>query len=198
MNVWHRALVLQAENSLIAIDPRIDGLPYWDWRRDVAEQNSTWNLTKSVIFSADYFGEYNTQNTKYKQLTTGRFAHWRVHDNPVEVGCSPPFGQNAFGLLRGADNAESSPFVTRFGGTVCGQHGFAVGDLETYDFCLDNMTDVTDFMACYDLGVHGRPHLGIGGSRLAFEGQMSVAGDSGLDCLARHLFSGTNMVCTYI
>ena len=93
------------------------------------------------------------------------------------------------------DNAESSPFVTRFGGTVCGQHGFAVGDLGTYDFCLRNTTNAADFMACYDRDVHGRPHVGVGGSRLAFEGQKNVAGDIGVDCLA-WLFSGTPAVCS--
>ena len=32
---WHRAFLLMIEESVLAIDPTIEALPYWDYRRDL-------------------------------------------------------------------------------------------------------------------------------------------------------------------
>ena len=172
-NIWHRAYVLSFENCLIAIDDEIQGEPYWDWRRDIIEQDDSVNVSRSIVFSDAYFGAYATNNENDFAVRNGRFANWKVHDNPDELGCGA-FYQNAFGLLRNRDNTEGNPFVTRYGGTLCDGDSFAIGVLETYDFCLDNTTDFTEFVNCYNFDVHARAHIGVGGSRPAFGGQPSA------------------------
>jgi len=97
-----------------------------------------------------------------------------VHDAPEELGCGS-FYQNAFGLLRNRDNTEGNPFVTRFGGTLCDANTFDIGSLSKYDECLENITEgITEFVDCFNFDVHARAHIGIGGSRPAYDGQPSV------------------------
>merc|ERR1712223_1931961 len=78
---------------------------------------------------------------------------------------------NAFGLLRAKDNPEGNPSITRYGGSVCGGNNFNTGDMEIYDFCLNNVTNLVDFVACADRCVHGPAHTAVGGTRSAFESQ---------------------------
>jgi len=120
----------------------------------------------SSIFSDEYFGDYHNDMA----VKNGRFRHWTVNDNPSEVGCGPEY-QNAFGLLRARDNPEGNPSITRYGGSVCGGNTASTGDMEIYDFCLNNVTNLVDFVACNDGGVHGFAHTAVGGTRPAFEGQ---------------------------
>ena len=42
---WHLAFVLEFENSLLAVDPTIEGAPYWDEC-----------ITEPSVFGNDYFG----------------------------------------------------------------------------------------------------------------------------------------------
>ena len=35
LGIFHRAWLLELENSLLAIDHEIEALPYWDYRRDI-------------------------------------------------------------------------------------------------------------------------------------------------------------------
>ena len=173
-NPWHRAFLLRAENSLIAIDPEIEGLPYLDFRRDVIEQNSTFDLSESVIFSDQYFGDYNSFENEYFAVSNGKFAFWKIHDDPASLGCDNPYSQNVYGLLRSVTSIESSPYLTRYGGSMC-NGGYNVCDIDVYNECLYNVTkSISDFYYCMGGLIHGGPHLGIGGTRLAYDGQPSV------------------------
>ena len=102
-NLWHRAYILSFENIIMSIDPSIESVPYWDFRRDIIEQNSTSDMTDSIIFSDKYFGEYSTaddENGDYA-IKTGKFAYWPINDDASELTyqCTDYY-RNAFGLLR--------------------------------------------------------------------------------------------------
>ena len=84
---WHREMLLQFENELVAIDPSVT-LPYWDWTDP-----------GSNPFTIDFLGGDGdpAQNDK---VTTGRFAfdgpdHWRLvsKDDPGD----PDFLARSFG-----------------------------------------------------------------------------------------------------
>merc|ERR1719384_2061909 len=131
--VWHRAFMLSFENSLIAIDSGIDGLPYWDYRRDQEELNQTVDISASFMFTDEYFGDYQAAGG----VTNGRFGHWTVHSNASEFGCGS-FYQNAFGLLRVKENVEGNPLITRHGGSLCDEDTFSIGVIDAYDSCLNS------------------------------------------------------------
>ncbi len=93
---WHRALVLEFENDLAAIDPSVT-LPYWDWT-DPASNPLT----------PDFLGSNGDASQNHK-VTDGPFAfdgpnHWtlKVTDSPGD----PNYLQRDFG---GAPNAISLP-----------------------------------------------------------------------------------------
>ena len=130
------------------------------------DANDTSDLSDSVIFSDEYFGDYYNDFA----LMNGRFEHWTVNDNPSEVGCGPEY-QNAFGLLRAVDNAEGNPSITRYGGSICDGDPFITASLEIYDFCLENMTNIVDFTECNTIGVYDTVPVAIGGSRSSFVNQ---------------------------
>jgi tyrosinase len=84
---WHREMLLQFENELVAIDPSVT-LPYWDWTDPASNP-----------FTADFLGGDGdpAQNDK---VTTGPFAfdgpnHWRLvsKDDPGD----PNFLARSFG-----------------------------------------------------------------------------------------------------
>ena len=43
---WHSAFVLEFENAILAVDPSVDALPYWD----------TTKTTPSSVFTETFFG----------------------------------------------------------------------------------------------------------------------------------------------
>ena len=130
------------------------------------EVNDTVNLSARILFSDEYFGDYHHDVA----VTNDRFGHWTVHDEPSEIDFCGPENYNAFGLLRNIQNPEGNPFITRYGGSVCGANTLSTGDWEMYDSCM-NLTDLTAFHACYDFHIYRRPHIGVGGSRASYEGQ---------------------------
>jgi hypothetical protein len=54
--IFHRAWLLEFENSIREIDPQIEALPYWNYARDLTE----FDLTSSEsIFSDKYLGMFS-------------------------------------------------------------------------------------------------------------------------------------------
>jgi hypothetical protein len=74
---FHRALELWIENSLVAIDPSIEGLPYWDYNIDF----NTSNPRDSIMWSDDWFGENSGDPENMSMIRNGRFSHWHVNAN---------------------------------------------------------------------------------------------------------------------
>ena len=95
--VTHRAFTLAFENSLIAVDNKIDGAPYWNYYIDVLEYGN--DLTDSIIFSDEYFGSFTGDESLGYAITDGKFKFWKVNDNPNELRCNASY-RNAFGQLR--------------------------------------------------------------------------------------------------
>lgn len=77
---WHRALMRELEKNLQQIDPTVC-VPYWDESR---EAQKWWN---SVLFSADYYGSYNSTNGD-SCVSDGVFAGVKFSANtPNPLGC---------------------------------------------------------------------------------------------------------------
>ena len=79
--LFHRAWLLEFENSLLSIDEGIESLPYWDFMKE--------NLTlgepppSDSAFSVTYFGAYVGQLPDYV-ITDGSFAYW-VETNKISL-----------------------------------------------------------------------------------------------------------------
>ena len=153
---FHRAWLLELENSLLSIDARIEALPYWDYTRDVAPLSSRY----TSIFNDKYFGSYTGQAPDYSVLD-GRFARWPISRNGPSHGKHN--WRNPYGFLRNPISINKSPYVTRNGGSVCG-YPMAIGDPTMWDHCLKVGDSILDWAACVDSKVHGRAHSSIAGS----------------------------------
>jgi hypothetical protein len=67
---WHSMFMLEFENSLLAVDPQIEGLPYW---------NSA--ISNTSIFTSNLFG--STPGTgDSSRVIDGRFANWPISKQP--------------------------------------------------------------------------------------------------------------------
>ncbi|MFJ8858009.1 tyrosinase family protein [Streptomyces sp. NPDC102451] len=68
---WHRRYLLEFEEALQAVDPRVS-IPYWDWTRD--------NTTSSSLWAEDLLGGNGRPGDR--QVMTGPFAYrqgnWRI------------------------------------------------------------------------------------------------------------------------
>jgi len=167
---FHRSLVLTFENSLLAIDPSIGGVPYWNYELDLQENA---NPSKSVIWSDDYYGPSEGDPENGWQIKSGTFKNWSVAYGKFFEG--PPrldlqtdtlvhgIPSNPYGYLRGFANSNPAPRVTR-SHQQCGQAiepywGIKQDALEG---CL-NQTDYMSFFNCMDYGTNGAdgPHTFI-------------------------------------
>eukprot|EP01128_Nolandella_sp_AFSM9_P003524 TRINITY_DN1517_c0_g1_i5.p1 TRINITY_DN1517_c0_g1~~TRINITY_DN1517_c0_g1_i5.p1 ORF type:complete len:482 (+),score=106.36 TRINITY_DN1517_c0_g1_i5:353-1798(+) len=156
---WHGGFVLEFENCLLAIDPSIGALPYWDQ-----------TITSPSVFNDEYFGFDPDQSTDF-QVVTGKFANWPVtanfdlsqFDSYIDYtyqGYATP----SSGHLRSAVNTLSNPNVTRYGS------GEDVENFGRYkeDEWLACTTDSTyliwnDWNGCLG-SFHGGPHADVGGT----------------------------------
>eukprot|EP01128_Nolandella_sp_AFSM9_P003523 TRINITY_DN1517_c0_g1_i4.p1 TRINITY_DN1517_c0_g1~~TRINITY_DN1517_c0_g1_i4.p1 ORF type:complete len:449 (+),score=105.56 TRINITY_DN1517_c0_g1_i4:353-1699(+) len=156
---WHGGFVLEFENCLLAIDPSIGALPYWDQ-----------TITSPSVFNDEYFGFDPDQSTDY-QVVTGAFANWPVtpdfdlsqfdsYINDTYMGMTMP----SSGYLRGYDNALTTPNVTRLGS---GERVETQGSYKE-DAWLACTTDTShldwnDWYECLESTFHSGPHGAIGG-----------------------------------
>ena len=189
---FHRIMMLEFEESLIAIDPTIEtevgGIPYWDSTLDLNTYGTS-NLGNSIIFSDDYFGSITGNESERYGVTDGQFWNWTVHSNATEVGCPPPY-QNPFGLLRSNFNPDNShEHFTRRGPNVCNApfDFWAITNAADYDRCVTNDSSVDyieGFNDCITFSVHFGPHYAVGGTSERFDGQVVGAWPS---CTSWHL-----------
>ena len=89
---FHRALSVWVETSLVAIDPEIHGLPYWDYNLDFDNDS---NPREAIMWSDDWFGEANGDESDMNMIRTGRFKHWQVRDNATALFAEFPVHHDA-------------------------------------------------------------------------------------------------------
>jgi Common central domain of tyrosinase len=152
LGVFHRCWLLAVERSLMAINPNIKALPYWDYTRDTGLLNRSY----TSIFSPQYFGSYVGQGADYEVLD-GKFAKWPVSKN------SKHRWRNPFGYLRHPVSVNKAPYVTRNGGSVCG-YPMNLGDPTMWEQCLRVGDSISDWSLCVDSKVHGPAHSSIAGT----------------------------------
>jgi len=73
---FHRALLLKYERSLLAVDPEIEAMPYWNMAFDAVGGKYRDDLTK-YIFTDLYFGSYRGTGPNY-EVIDGLFKYWPV------------------------------------------------------------------------------------------------------------------------
>ena len=157
---FHSAFLRQAENSLLAIDPTIIGLPYWDITVGAS-------ASKNTIFSKNYFGSFVGKGKNYI-VTDGVFANWPIaeYDKLIAVPANTIRVANPYGLLRHPLNVNKAIFMTRRGGTFCGElMTFDLQALKDYwNICLSVGEDIKKYMECVDPHLHGPSHLTVAGT----------------------------------
>lgn len=159
--IFHRLWLLRFENSLLAIDPLIEGLPYWDAQRD--------NLATSTgyrsIFSDSYLGEIKGSALNSYQVRTGKFAYWPItivansSDEDI-VKYSHP---NPYGFLRHPLSINGSPYLSRNGLTLCGASMTTFSVISAWESCFTT-TDIVSYVTCIDTSLHAPAHVAVGGS----------------------------------
>ena len=177
---FHRTMIAEFEESLIAIDPTIEtdvgGIPYWDSTLDLNTYGAA-DLGDSIIFSNEYFGSITGDEDQGYGVTDGPFSNWTIHSNATDIGCPPPY-QNPFGLLRSNINADNNyQHFTRRGPTVCDAplDFWALANALDYDTCVsdDESVDyIEGFNDCITFSVHFGPHYAVGGTSARFDGQI--------------------------
>ncbi len=124
-SLFHRAWLLELENSIIAVDNNINGLPYWDFTANL--------VCKKSVFTPEYFGQFANDPPDYI-IEDGKFAFWKIkrlsrRENHSNVGAlsiedsvndSSYNLSNSCGLMRHPLSKNYSPFATRRGGIMCG------------------------------------------------------------------------------
>ncbi|WP_249523066.1 tyrosinase family protein [Modestobacter marinus] len=70
---WHRATLLEPENALQAVDPSIEGLPYWRWQNETALNGG--DPRRSPLWSAGGIGG-DGDPARGNRVLNGPFAHW--------------------------------------------------------------------------------------------------------------------------
>ena len=154
--LFHRAWLLELENSILAVDSSIEALPYWDYSRDVAPLKSNY----TSIFSAKYFGSYVGEAPDYS-IIDGEFGHWPIlKDTDTN---EPLLHKNVYGYQRHPLSLNKSPYLTRRGGSICG-YNIGLGDPQMWNLCLNSGDSISDWTACVDSRIHGPAHSSIAGS----------------------------------
>lgn len=75
--IVHRAILLQFENSLLAIDPKILAMPYWNVAFDSVTGKYRRDPEK-YMFSSKNFGSYIGDPKKSYAIVDGIFKFWRI------------------------------------------------------------------------------------------------------------------------
>merc|ERR1719499_1614893 len=157
----HRAMNNLFEKSLLAIKPNLPGAPYWDARFDVFSYEYNGHS-----WAEEYvWGSFQGDAEDYYKVKTGPFANW-----PIKTRDQVDFEDgifNAYGFHRGRINPNKSPVLTRGGAEacLCGENcGIPVTTPDLLVECLYNSTTFNELIVCSDTGIHGFPHLLIGGA----------------------------------
>ena len=202
---FHSALVLAFERSLLAINPSIEALPYWDS-----------SIVEPSIYTEELFGSPIGTGDR-NAVVDGKFGNWPVLANFSTISTSnylaltgghgwTNYTGNADGFLRHPNSTNTSPVFVRYGpgfemnasdATVCHELGGLL--LDWYN-CIElginsNNTVVTsnggfpgDFPASSQ---HSGPHVMIGGMEGTSEGDFKDVATSPNDPL--FMFHHANM-----
>ena len=161
---WHAALGLEFERALLAVDPAIEALPYWDASK-----------TSPSVFGRTYFGSAPGDGEDH-DVVDGPFGSWRVPQHKALADYAPATSSfaastaiagNAAGYLRHPDSMTSVSGVVRFGGD------YAL-DKDAFWRCVDESATFLEWHKCVDLGfapdgsdlgdsTHRGAHGGVGG-----------------------------------
>ena len=159
---WHRAFLSVIEDSVLAIDSTIEGLPYWDYRRDASDPFN------SIVFTDKYVGELVGDVYNNYGIKNGPFQYWPV----ANASISGPnkmcdLATNMWGQLRDTVQREKSPLITRYGGALCNKTNNNTGAVDEWDACLDTTTysNYAEFVSCYFGPIHGPAHQFVGGTK---------------------------------
>lgn len=83
-SIFHRAMLLQFENALLAIDPEIEAMPYWNVAYD-SQGGKFRNDPENHIFTENYFGSVRGQPKNAFGLVDGKLAHFpAVEFDPMQ------------------------------------------------------------------------------------------------------------------
>eukprot|EP00931_Biecheleriopsis_adriatica_P060248 TRINITY_DN36160_c0_g1_i1.p1 TRINITY_DN36160_c0_g1~~TRINITY_DN36160_c0_g1_i1.p1 ORF type:complete len:841 (-),score=136.83 TRINITY_DN36160_c0_g1_i1:23-2524(-) len=146
---YHRAFLLRFELSLLAVDPDIGAMPYWDYNVEAKMAEPR----KSEIWK--WFGSSEGDPNDGHAVKDGRFAHWRIRANASEISNY----SNSYNLLRSPWNANPSRHITR--------HRYSCGSETSFDARIWKLcAEAPDFLAwyaCVDPTVHTWAHSFLGG-----------------------------------
>jgi hypothetical protein len=165
---FHRALELAIENSLISVDPSIEGLPYWGYNKDFASGKPR----ESEVWKDHFFGSTYGDAENENMIQDGFGKDWEINANARELFAKYPVDArsidqsadvvNSFNFLRGPTNLQSAPRVTR-SSTTCGVPNEELDGIVTkknFSICLSTPPEnsgVMPFFECIDAGMEG-PH----------------------------------------
>lgn len=165
---FHRTLELAIENSLISVDPSIEGLPYWGYNEDFASGKPR----ESVVWTDKFFGSTYGDAHNGNMIQDGFGKDWKIHSNASELFAKYPVDArsmdqsadivNSFNFLRGPTNLQSAPRVTRSNMT-CGVPNEELDGIVTkknFSICLSTPPEnsgIMPFFECIDAGMEG-PH----------------------------------------
>lgn len=84
--IFHRAFLLQFEDSLLSVDPEIGALPYWNMALD-SSTGKYRHDKQNYIFSDNFFGSFRGNEQSNFVVTDGQFANWPIdHFNESRHG----------------------------------------------------------------------------------------------------------------
>lgn len=138
---WHREMLLQFENDLVAINPSI-ALPYWDWT-DPA----------SSPFTSDFLGGDGTGSNH--KVTDGPFANWTI--TVKDQSGDPSFLQRQFGVDVAGHTAHVLPTATQVADTI---NNYASYDNAPWK------GNTSSFRSQVEYALHNWVHRWVGGTML--------------------------------
>ena len=129
--------MLRLENALLAVDPSILALPYWDYARDTQSGDC---FEKDCYISSDaFFGDIQVDPEQNYTVTNGLFAYW-----PMTEYTKDRFGSTSNLNVDCTNNEYFVPTVASVCKRCCGQGDDCVCDqdddvfpqfLRSYDDC---------------------------------------------------------------
>jgi len=158
---FHSLFVLEFENVLLAVDPSIGALPYWNW-----------NDFSSSVFSSSMFGSAPGTDS-LKEVVDGKFPSWPVQKMSTTIWSQYYAqyvdktyltfnGTTSSGYLRGMSTL-TNPLMTRIGSSP------TKGSSPTPSTCTStSYFPWMNWYTCIESGTspsfHSGPHGTVGGS----------------------------------
>ena len=137
----HRIWLLEFEDSLRAVDNKINAIPFWDPQR------------QGSIFTEEYLGDAIGDPNNNYEIRNGKFASWNI----FKAARSDKIDNftNGFGYLRSPLSVNKSPFLSRRAGSMCGIT-LKIQSVSEFEGCTHVDFDINAWMKCADPSIHGR------------------------------------------